>query len=63
MSLESNTSFQSNVLSVMDSDDYEALPVEWPMSVHMFAGAAAGVMEHIAMYPVDCVKVRRKLKT
>ena len=54
MSLKSN----SSLLTVMDDDeDYETLPVEWPVSVHMMAGAAAGVMEHAAMYPIDCVKV------
>ena len=54
MSLKSNNS----LLTIMsDDDEYEALPVEWPMSVHMMAGAAAGVMEHAAMYPIDCVKV------
>lgn len=57
MSLESKSSFQTNFLSVMDSDEYESLPDEWPVSVHMMAGAAAGVMEHAAMYPIDCVKV------
>ena len=41
----------------MDSDEYEALPDEWPVSVHMMAGAAAGIMEHAAIYPIDCVKV------
>ncbi|CAH8564928.1 unnamed protein product [Heterobilharzia americana] len=41
-----------------DSDDYEALPDTSPLSQHMLAGACAGVMEHIVMYPVDSVKTR-----
>jgi len=41
----------------MDFDDYEALPTG-KMSVHMSAGAVAGVMEHVVMYPVDSVKTR-----
>ncbi|CAH8853073.1 unnamed protein product [Trichobilharzia szidati] len=41
-----------------DSDDYEALPNTSPLSQHMLAGACAGIMEHIVMYPVDCVKTR-----
>lgn len=41
----------------MEEVDYESLPTG-RLSVHLCAGAAAGVMEHCAMYPVDCVKVR-----
>jgi solute carrier family 25 iron transporter 28/37 len=44
----------------MEEVDYESLPTE-RLSVHLCAGAAAGMMEHCAMYPVDCVKVRRIL--
>ena len=44
----------------MEEDDpYEALPPTTTMTTHMVAGAAAGIMEHVVMYPVDCVKVRR----
>uniref|UniRef100_A0A0B6ZE89 Mitoferrin-1 n=1 Tax=Arion vulgaris TaxID=1028688 RepID=A0A0B6ZE89_9EUPU len=44
----------------MDENDnpYETLGTTTSMSTHMFAGAAAGVMEHSVMYPVDCVKTR-----
>lgn len=42
--------------SVMEEVDYESLPTT-RLSVHLCAGAAAGIMEHCAMYPVDCVKV------
>ncbi|KAK4470872.1 hypothetical protein MN116_006386 [Schistosoma mekongi] len=41
-----------------DSNDYESLPNSSPLPQHMFAGACAGIMEHIVMYPVDCVKTR-----
>lgn len=40
----------------MEEIDYESLPTE-KLSTHLMAGAAAGMMEHCAMYPVDCVKV------
>ena len=40
----------------MEEVDYESLPTE-RLSAHLVAGAAAGMMEHCAMYPVDCVKV------
>ena len=42
--------------SGMEEIDYESLPTE-KLSTHLVAGAAAGMMEHCAMYPVDCVKV------
>ncbi|XP_046360537.1 mitoferrin-2-like [Haliotis cracherodii] len=43
----------------MEEDDpYESLPASSTMVTHMVAGAAAGVMEHCVMYPVDCVKTR-----
>lgn len=41
----------------MDDSEYESLPTE-KVTVHLAAGAMAGVMEHCVMYPVDCVKTR-----
>jgi hypothetical protein len=41
----------------MESEDpYESLP-NTKLSITMFAGASAGIMEHIVMYPVDTIKV------
>ena len=46
-----------------DTDyDYEGLPDTTNVSAHMIAGAAAGIMEHSVMYPIDCVKVGRRSK-
>lgn len=42
------------------SEDYENLPTSASLSTHMTAGAMAGIMEHMVMYPVDSVKVRRQ---
>lgn len=42
----------------MSADDYESLPPSSGMGTHMLAGAAAGVLEHCTMYPIDCVKTR-----
>ena len=39
-----------------NSDEYESLPTNC-VKTHMLAGAAAGVMEHCIMYPLDSVKV------
>ncbi|XP_040576876.1 mitoferrin-1 [Lepeophtheirus salmonis] len=41
-----------------DFDEYESLPETTPLSITMMAGAAAGVSEHCAMYPIDSVKTR-----
>uniref|UniRef100_A0A023GEK6 Putative solute carrier family 25 member 37 n=1 Tax=Amblyomma triste TaxID=251400 RepID=A0A023GEK6_AMBTT len=41
----------------MDFEDYESLPTA-NVVTHMLAGAAAGVMEHCVMYPLDSVKTR-----
>lgn len=44
-----------------DTDDvYESLPTSC-MSTHMIAGAMAGMMEHVLMFPLDSVKVRYHL--
>ena len=42
----------------MADDDYEAMPETSTIGTHMMAGAAAGVMEHSIMYPIDSIKVR-----
>eukprot|EP00914_Ancora_sagittata_P010549 GHVO01020456.1.p1 GENE.GHVO01020456.1~~GHVO01020456.1.p1 ORF type:complete len:314 (-),score=23.27 GHVO01020456.1:585-1526(-) len=42
----------------MSEEDYESLPPSSGMATHMLAGAAAGVLEHCTMYPIDCIKTR-----
>lgn len=37
--------------------DYESLPAHASLTIHMTAGAVAGILEHTVMYPVDSVKV------
>lgn len=39
-------------------DEYESLPEGSSVYAILGAGAAAGVMEHCCMFPVDCVKTR-----
>ena len=41
----------------MNEDEYESLPETATPLDHMLAGAAAGIMEHCIIYPVDVVKV------
>lgn len=40
-----------------DDNPYEALPSSAKNVTHMMAGAAAGILEHTVMYPIDCIKV------
>ena len=46
----------------MGDDVYESLPEGTTVGVTLVAGAMAGIMEHCVMFPVDCVKVRIRLK-
>ncbi|KAJ2355675.1 Fe(2+) transporter [Coemansia sp. RSA 2618] len=41
--------------------DYEELPATTTLGMHLVAGAAAGIMEHSVMYPVDIVKTRMQV--
>ncbi|KAJ2162805.1 Fe(2+) transporter [Coemansia sp. RSA 552] len=41
--------------------DYEELPATTTLGMHLIAGAAAGIMEHSVMYPVDIVKTRMQV--
>ncbi|KAJ2508417.1 Fe(2+) transporter [Coemansia sp. RSA 2052] len=48
--------------SVADMEyDYEELPETSPLTMHLIAGAAAGIMEHSVMYPFDIVKTRMQV--
>ena len=44
-----------------EADDYESLPATTPFKYVALAGAAAGVAEHVALFPVDSVKVGHRL--
>jgi len=52
----STRGFNEDTYVVMGEAEYESLPTN-KLSIHMLAGAAAGVAEHCIVYPVDCVKV------
>ncbi|KAL0979444.1 hypothetical protein UPYG_G00185140 [Umbra pygmaea] len=41
-----------------EAGDYESLPSHASLTIHMTAGAVAGILEHTVMYPVDSVKTR-----
>ncbi len=42
----------------MEGDnEYESLPESSGVGIHLLAGGLAGMAEHLAMFPVDVVKV------
>ena len=43
---------------VMDEDWEEWTPEKGSFVNHMLAGSAAGVAEHVSIFPIDTVKVR-----
>lgn len=53
-----NINNNSNNNEILDGDDYESMPESSSVGVHMMAGAMAGMMEHVLMYPLDSVKTR-----
>ncbi|KAJ2502992.1 Fe(2+) transporter [Coemansia sp. RSA 1972] len=46
---------------MLEDIDYEELPASTTLGMHLIAGAAAGIMEHSVMYPVDIVKTRMQV--
>jgi solute carrier family 25 iron transporter 28/37 len=43
------------------ADEYESLPENVPASIHMVAGALAGITEHTVTYPIDSIKTRMQI--
>ncbi|KAJ1981888.1 Fe(2+) transporter [Dimargaris cristalligena] len=41
--------------------DYETLPENSPLVIHLVAGAMAGIVEHSVMYPFDSIKTRMQV--
>ena len=50
--------------TVDDHEDFEfeAEQGDNPFIVHMISGSFAGLMEHVAIYPVDTIKVKKIIK-
>lgn len=56
-----NPSITDNSSPEDDEFDYEALPENTSLAANLIAGAAAGIMEHTVMYPVDAIKTRMQV--
>ncbi|OLY83538.1 Mitochondrial RNA-splicing protein MRS3 [Smittium mucronatum] len=46
---------------MVEIHEYEELPASNSIYMHLGAGAAAGIMEHVIMYPFDSIKTRMQL--
>ena len=45
---------------VEDDFNFEGNRDETSFSIHMFAGSIAGLMEHVAIFPIDTIKVNQE---
>ena len=41
-----------------DDFDFEGKREDTTFFIHMMAGSVAGLMEHVALYPIDTIKVK-----
>ena len=50
---------QKESLGVTNDEDFnfEGSREDTTFLIHMFAGSIAGLMEHVAIYPIDTIKV------
>jgi hypothetical protein len=54
---------QSDIIDRESDDfDFEGNRDGASFLVHMTAGSIAGLMEHVALYPIDTIKVKISLK-
>jgi len=48
--------------NIEDDFEFEGNREDTTFFIHMFAGSIAGLMEHVAIYPMDTIKVKVSLK-
>ncbi len=53
-----NSQIEQLKITAIDEDfNFEGEREDTTFAIHMFAGSIAGLMEHVAMYPIDTIKV------
>ena len=53
-----SSEFAERLLQDQEEDfEFEGVRGDSPFYIHMIAGSMAGLMEHVAMYPLDTIKV------
>jgi hypothetical protein len=48
-----------NFFKITEDFEFEEERGNTPISVHMTAGSIAGLMEHVAIFPLDTIKVNK----
>jgi hypothetical protein len=48
---------KSNEITHEEDFDFEGHREDTTFLIHMFAGSIAGLMEHVAIFPIDTIKV------
>lgn len=55
-----SSEFAETLIADNDDFDFEGDRGDSPFYVHMIAGSMAGLMEHVAIFPMDTIKVKMK---
>jgi hypothetical protein len=55
-----SSEFAETLISDNEDFDFEGDRGDSPFYVHMIAGSMAGLMEHVAIFPMDTIKVKTR---
>jgi Mitochondrial carrier protein len=54
-----SSDFSETLIDDNEDFDFEGDRGDSPFIVHMLAGSMAGLMEHVAIFPMDTIKVNK----
>lgn len=58
-----SSEFADTLIANNEDFDFEGDRGDSPFYVHMIAGSMAGLMEHVAIFPMDTIKVKTLIPT
>lgn len=56
-----SSEFAETLIADNEDFDFEGDRGDSPFYIHMIAGSMAGLMEHVAIFPMDTIKVNLKI--
>jgi len=56
-----SSEFAETLIADNEDFDFDGDRGNSPFYVHMIAGSMAGLMEHVAIFPMDTIKVKYKI--